>query len=471
MKRGSEGAHDRQAKRFQVPRACDRCKSLRRGCSENRPCRRCVKAGLGDECMASSSAVLSPGNLPFTEWEEALRRIRDFVDDEALVKRCVDGFFELLHPTIPVVSRPYVDHLLSEAGSPTAGLEARCLLAALSAQVILQTEPMDGVFHDNILPDRNGPFARSLFHSALLGFRSLPRLTTPGLAQCLLVFFLYACHIRLSQHAQAFLFLRDATTQLMVLKLREEDAPWRPLVSNLFWVLLVSERSHAIRYSRPITLQVTSDTPLLEHLDAGLASFHALARLFEPIDSHLVAVLNKEHLGTPPSQRHLNRVEAAINSAIQSTKDFKPGQKADLHITQLWLRIVLWKLRLRLGHLSNQPDQPSVTFRYPVIVANDLVNITRHLPLESIQMHGGGITEKVFDIASTLVDVLAGVPSPLPTPTSSPKGSSIKSRENLRFLRGLIVRLPDGSTIYDDLIQTHISQTMPSLLEIDNLLF
>ncbi|CEJ91439.1 hypothetical protein VHEMI07149 [[Torrubiella] hemipterigena] len=465
MKRDSEGAHDRQAKRFQVPRACDRCKSLRRGCSENRPCRRCVKAGLGDECVASSSAVLSPGNLPFAEWEEALRRIRDFVEDEELVKRCIDRFFDLLHPTIPVVSRQYVDHLLSEAGSPTGGLEARCLLAALSAQVILQTDDVDGVFHDNILPDKNGPFARTLFCSALLGYHSLPRLTMPGLGQCLLVFFLYTCHIRLSQHAQAFLFLREATTQLMVLKLRDEDAPWKSLMSNLFWVLLVSERSHAIRYSRPITLQITSETPLLDDLGAELEPFRALAHLFEPIDSHLVAALNKEQLGTPPSHLHLNRVEATINNAIQSTTNVKPGQTADLHITQLWLRIVLWKLRLRLGYLSNHPDQPSVTFRYPVIVANDLVDITRQLPLDSIQMHGGGITEKVFDIASTLVDVLAGVPSPLPTMIYTPGGSSIRSRENLRFLRSLILQLPDGPTIYDDLIQTHISQTMPGLLE------
>lgn len=470
MKRRSEGAHDREPKRFQVPRACDRCKSLRRGCSESRPCRRCIKAGLGDECVSSSLAANhpSPSTLPFGEWEEAVRKVREFTDDAEALESCIDRFFNVLHATVPVVSEQYVEHLRSEAAAASSlasstSLEAKCILAALSAQVILQAEDAGETVHSSMRSEDGASYGKTLFGNVLSAFRTLPPSSSPSFHQCLLIFFIYSCHMRVSQHVQAFIFLREATTTMSVMRLGKTEVRWKPLADNLFWALLISERSHAIRYSRPITLQITNSTPLIDEGSKNLDSFRALAALFQPLDTHLVAVLNEEQVGTLPSSTHLNNVEMLIHSAVDFDKNFKPEQKADLFITQLWLRIVLWKLRLQLGYLSNQPLQPSLTFRYPVTVANDLVAVAKTLPMESMSMHGAGITEKIYDVVTALIDVLAGVPSPLPSPALTPSGSTVKSKEDLAFLRNLMRQMPEGTMKYEPLLQTYIDQTMPSL--------
>ena len=68
--------------------------------------------------------------------------------------------------------------------------------------------------------------------------------------------------------------------------------------------------------------------------------------------------------------------------------------------------------------------------------------------------------EKLFDIASALVDVLARVPV-LPT---SPSGNLVDLPVNdLSYLRTLIQNSPGGDTTYDDLLEKHIQQTIPSL--------
>ena len=86
---------------------------------------------------------------------------------------------------------------------------------------------------------------------------------------------------------------------------------------------------------------------------------------------------------------------------------------------------------------------------------------TRDLPTSSFKVHGVGLTEKLFDIASALVDVLARIPH---TP-SSPRGVEIGSlpEDDLVYLRALIRKLPGGTTIYDDLLEKHIEQTVPNL--------
>jgi hypothetical protein len=86
---------------------------------------------------------------------------------------------------------------------------------------------------------------------------------------------------------------------------------------------------------------------------------------------------------------------------------------------------------------------------------------TRDLPASAFKVHGVGMTEKLFDIASALVDVLARIPI---TPTS-PSGAVANTLpvNDLSYLRSLMQKAPSGDTIYDDLLEKHIQQTIPAL--------
>ncbi|TDZ54996.1 putative sucrose utilization protein SUC1 [Colletotrichum trifolii] len=459
-------------KRAQVSRACARCKNLRRACSEYRPCKRCVDAGLGDQCLGLpgpvSLAWVSDGSQAFGHVpHEAVQRMADLLPARVM-DYCVDRFFTRMHPTIPILTPEYVAHLKVVAGPSEPGMEAHCLLTAVCALVLLQVEEPESLFLRGLIPEKNALHGRMLFEEALAAHRNFARRSNPSFEQCLLTFFLYACHSALFHHSQAFLFLREATTLFLLLRLNTTTPTTTTttnggslrgaLADRLFWVLLVSERSHGIRYRRPVTLQITAESPTMDE-DPTLSGFWSLASLFSPLDTSFIALLNQEKVATPPSNAALTYIETAVNAALRSQAELKDTQKANLRVTQLWLRIILWQLRLRFGYLAEESVHPSMTYIYPLEVARDLVLSTRDLPVDSIKVHGVGLTEKLFDIASAAVDVLARVPI---TP-SAPRRVGAGPEDDLNYMRRLITRLPGGNSIYDDLLDKHIQQAVPNM--------
>lgn len=373
---------------------------------------------------------------------------------------CVARFFEKLHPTIPILTAEYVARVRAAAVEAETGLESLAVLVAMCSQVLLQAEEPEALFDQGVIAERNEAFGRQLLDAAMYAYQSLPRRSPLTIEHCLLSFFLYAGEAALFHHAQAFRMLRDATALLVLYQPREADEVARLVHSRLFWVLLISERSHAIRYRRPTTLQLTVDTPGISD-DPSLSGFWSLAALFRPFDTSFIALLNQEILAMSSSPEGLNYVEAAVNSALKPGLDLRDTQKANLRVTQLWLRVIIWQLRLRLGYLAEESYQLSLTYRYPIEVAKDVMLSTRDLPIDSFKVHGVGLTEKLFDIASALIDVLARIP----LTSSSPRGLAMGSlpEDDLLYLRRLITRLPGGPNIYNDLLEKHIQQAVPSL--------
>ena len=384
---------------------------------------------------------------------------------ESVLDYCAERFLARLYPTIPILTSAHIAQLRDAARSTDTpnGLEAHAVLVAMSAMVLLQAEEPESLFQQGLIQTKNAEFGRRLFDEASTAQqRCLGRKAHPSFDLCLLTFFVYACHAALQHHSQAFFYLREATTLWLLLK--SGDDPFiDELIDRLFWVLLISERSHAIRYRRPVTLHITAETPNpspTADTDVSLVGFWSLAALFRPLDTPFIAILNHEKVSHPPDAAALHYIETAINTALKAGTQLQDTQKANLRVTQLWLRIILWQLRLRFGHLTENAIQLSLTYHYPLEVAKDLTLSTRDLSLESIKIHGGGLTEKLFDIASAVVDVLARVPMN----PSTPRGNGMGPEEDLNYLRRLITQLPGGKDIYDALLDKHIQQAVPGLV-------
>ncbi|KAI1077989.1 hypothetical protein F5B20DRAFT_249419 [Whalleya microplaca] len=484
----NETAAPLRVKRAQVARACHRCRKLQKACSDSRPCKRCSKAGLARECggspakaqsqQSASTPIHSIITFPFAESppfmsldfpttppaftsfaRESFQRKADLLPPQ-VIDFCSGRFFDRLSPTIPILTPEYVAVLRSRPNASETGAEAYCVLVGMCAMVMLQVEDPNGRSLGNLVTaENNSAYGWLLLEEALAAHRHLTRTTNPSLDSILLAFFIYACHAKLFHHSQAFFFLREATTLCILIKIEDMDDLSRTLAERLFWVLLVSERSHAIRYRRPTTLQVTANSLWASSFggdDTSLSGFWCLASLFRAFDTTFIALLNHESVSCPIPLDAFDDVEVAVNTALNHScpTGLLPSQKANLRITQLWLRIVLWQLRLRLGHLSEQNAQSSRTYHYPLEVGKDLTLSTRDLPVHSIQLHGVGITEKLFDIACAMVNVLARVPVQI---------TKTAAEEDLRYLRRLILQLPGGTTVYDALLTKHVQQTMPEM--------
>jgi hypothetical protein len=426
---------------------------------------------LGGTSSYITSPVLSSLGLPttaqpFTSFaRESFQRQADLLP-MPVIEYCAERFFARLAHTIPIVSPEYVTLLQRRITESTeAGAEAYCILIGMCAMVLLQVEDPGGrQFPDLVTADTNASYGWLLLEEALQAHRHLPRRSNPSFEHVLLTFFIYACHAALFHHSQAFFFLRETTTLYLLLKPETLPDSTRTLSERLFWVLIASERSHAIRYRRPITLQITASSPNAVLSSAttadsqSLAGFLCLAALFRPLDASFIAILNTETVSLPPSPGALDDMEVNINAALNHSPPnaLHPTQKANLRVTQLWRRIIIWQVRLRLGHLSEAAVATSShTYHYPLEVSKDVALSTRDLDLDALAVHGVGLTEKLFDIACVVVNVLARVP------LGFERGPA---EEDVRYLRGLITQLPGGKTVYDRLLVKHLMAVLPRMI-------
>lgn len=86
-------------------------------------------------------------------------------------------------------------------------------------------------------------------------------------------------------------------------------------------------------------------------------------------------------------------------------------QKADLLVTQQWLRLVVWQSSLQHELLSMVAPNESMAFSFPLAIAHDTVAALQALPSHAIEVHGMGIFEKLFEIGSSYFQVLGAYDS------------------------------------------------------------
>jgi len=182
-----------------------------------------------------------------------------------------------------------------------------------------------------------------------------------------------------------------------------------------------------------------------------------VAELFRPIDDNFIALWNRA--STIASGETLVRLEENLRSIVPPSLDLVETQLANIRVSQQWLRVIVWQLSTMLGFLSSDSTDESLTFRYPLKIAQDLAISTWKLPLHSMQMHGIGLTEKVFDIAFTLIDVIAYIPSG----EAKASGFEIGPEDNLKHFLSLISQLPGGDRKYLPLLMTKVEQTLPEM--------
>ena len=212
--------------------------------------------------------------------------------------------------------------------------------------------------------------------------------------------------------------------------------------------------SHGIRKNRPITLPVTVSSPsLLESPSLGL---QYLASLFRPFDEVFFAVWNGSRQEC--SKEWLLGLERDVRTALPITLSISNEQIDNLRVSQLWLQIKLWELFPRFGFLSSESVYECLTFRYPITVARDLSVLSMKLPIGSLRIHGVGMTEKIFDIACALADVLPFVS----TATSQLELGPV---DYLTGTTSLLAKLPDGETKFVPLLLAKVNELLPELVK------
>jgi hypothetical protein len=165
----------------------------------------------------------------------------------ALVESCIDFYLTNVYPTQPVLTRQCVQETLVSMEHTN---ESYCMIAALCAFVMIQA---NFTASPNVLPRAemarmsNVIVGQHLLMESIRVRRGSDYFEQPSQLSVLTSYFYFACFSCLNRDKTAWTYLREATTQAVLLGMHDEetykDDPMDVTRKRvLYWLLLIAER-------------------------------------------------------------------------------------------------------------------------------------------------------------------------------------------------------------------------------------
>jgi Fungal specific transcription factor domain len=387
---------------------------------------------------------------------------------QQMIDSCIDFFFANLYPTMPILHKERLQAKV--AREIDQSIEAYCLVTSLCAFMMIQP--------GMLLPGRplrvrtdaddlvSGKFttATMLLEEVLRLRKAIDYVENPTLESVQTSLFLFACYFGLDKHNKAWYHLREATTLAQIVGMQEEpnymygDSIDSIITRRLYWLLFITERAYALQRYRPLTLHATIELPKLEDDIAErkiINGFLHMINLFRPFDDTFIGLWNKAR--NDCSTAWLAQLQQQLSDALPSKLDSTETQAADIVTSHQWLRIMAWQLSITNGYLSSTSSTSSMTFKYPIEIAKDLIAEVSVLPQQALEVHGIGLIEKLFDVACTVTDVITCVPM---------DGNifEVGPIECLNQFLGLISKLRGGGSRFLPLLVAKISENLPNMV-------
>ncbi|KAG5973143.1 hypothetical protein E4U55_000655 [Claviceps digitariae] len=240
---------------------------------------------------------------------------------------------------------------------------------------------------------------------------------------------------------RSFTILREAISMVQMMNLHQyHEGDVRLSHTELcrrqrmYWEMYIHERFLFIISGFPCTMVPLRtglpfhDESISPHVAMG---WNRLILLFQNIDDSFVAHWaaqqgrNSQSSSSPElTSQWIESKQAQIDrdesDALEAEKDMIARgygalaelQHVDLFITRLWLRTLVWQLALSKGLLRSTPTQNThegLSLHFPAQrLSAQLRNLVSRLrSISSVVFHGSGILQKLFEITSTVADVLA----------------------------------------------------------------
>lgn len=424
-----------------VKKACDACHRRKVRCSGGQPCRNCGQASLQCTYLAvpqkkgpkgSRAKVISeirdtqqqqqhkqisspteshyanqkngpdsnsfdfnsPPDSPYTSRSSSLL-------PQKTIDRCVEFFANHLYPTIPILSHKHLIELTKPENKHLESPPVYCLISSLCAFVMVQPG-MNFPVSLNGIPKAESPqgrhgLAHALIEDCLRVRKSFDYVEDPSVLSVQTSFFLFGCYFCLEKQNTCWFHLREAATLALIMSMHDEtsyltgDPTENMYKRRTYWLLLVTERAYAMERHRPLSLYATIELPSAEgpHEEEFIAGFLCLISLFRCIDDEFMGLWNKSR--TECSTAWLAQLQQQLVDALPSDLKTTEVQAADIRTTQQWLRVMVWQLSIANGYLSSTAPHSSMTFKYPIEVARDLIQDLKSLSLDSMEVHGVGL--------------------------------------------------------------------------------
>lgn len=209
-------------------------------------------------------------------------------------------------------------------------------------------------------------------------------------------FFLHVYSANIGRMNASTVYLGETITKAHILGLHKTS--YYELMSieqvqqnlRLYWLLFITERAHSIQHDVPTMLKRAPDLPPLENLNDGLVTpaFIQLCRLFNILDVTITADPASARNALALAQQQLSSDEAPLSLENEL-------QRADISMTQQWMRIFLWQHALNVTNLSSMNNDNEFSFSFPAQVAQNVLSNLSSLSQQSVEAHGPGMVRIV----------------------------------------------------------------------------
>jgi hypothetical protein len=205
-------------------------------------------------------------------------------------------------------------------------------------------------------------------------------------------FFLHVYSANIGRMNASTVYLGEAITKAHIIGLHKtsyyEFLTVEQVQTNLrlYWLLFITERAHSIQHDVPTTLKRAPDLPSLENLNDGSVTpaFIQLCRLFNILDVTITADPASARNALALAQQQLSSDEAPLSLENEL-------QRADISMTQQWMRIFLWQHALNVTNLSSMNNDNEFSFSFPAQVAQNVLSNLSSLSQQSVEAHGPGM--------------------------------------------------------------------------------
>jgi Fungal specific transcription factor domain len=364
-----------------------------------------------------------------------------------MMSQCVKQYFRHLYPIMPVIHESTFRRKLNSTEDLSS--DDKGLVLSMCAVTILHASPPS-----DLSLDSKKDLGRQFLSHFLNVRRASEWIETASLTTILASYFASVSYFELKQPRSSNFYVREATGMALEQGLHLEsfyvgmNRVAEICHRRAFALLFVTERGASILRNKPISILKLPSLPMdfFDDEDPGiLTGFQCLCQLFALLDEKFIEVWRSSESQTArPSIESIAAIQQNLSSMSFDSANLPDVQRADVQITQQWLRLIFWQASMRQGIISSNSENPAFTYSYPILIAKSLCEQMTNMPVNAVAVHGLGIFEKVFEVAYTLMDAL--------TIAKTPWSLS----EELRYLFSCLSASPNSHSTYVRMLETKL---------------
>ena len=226
--------------------------------------------------------------------------------------------------------------------------------------------------------------------------------------------------------------------------------------------VLTVNRAHATQYDLPFSLIIDKTLPALDDCSEpfSLSAFTALCDMFTSF--------HEATSDEPHSTRTLMLLHDQLKLNPRSSQYHNDMQRADLSITQQWMRLMLWKLAVNRLPMNADPSGDISSMLFPVRVARDLLAHMSSFSIDTLEAHGPGMELKLFEFANTLANVVMCLPP------QARNTYELGPKDYLIHLHGVLHSFRGGNGTLVPLLQSRLAEVglavpvVPRIIELNH---